>query len=392
MEEKKIIKKIDFSKMKLPTKLLFLQKLSSSNSQKNLINSKISEYFFSPDKYFERNPRILINKKIDIKKIGQLKVLNQSVRSNLAKSSDFRDKLLTNFNKNSIKDDAKYKKFETIDNERLKSIFNSYKISKKIIHKGNILMNNSLNNNNIPMQLSLDLDSQNRILNKKTKYEKKNRQMSKYLSRKLCKNEDCLLINNIQPYCYKKQIINNENSKNPINNNIHSYILKWISSLRIPKEFIGKKESYINVGADNNNPLWSTVVEKYPDSKEISVKSEFNSEKRFDDDIIKNNKFNLIDNDKIKDFENLEKINIKEKNLYNLEYDREMSSNRKKKWYKAFVDNGKMIMYKDVNRIFGNETIYKDYFGRNKNIKSRNILPKSHSMSNIKVKNMYLKY
>ena len=391
MEEKKIIKKIDFSKMKLPTKLLFLQKLSSSNSQKNLINSKISEYFFSPDKYFEQNPRILINKKIDIKKIGQLKVLNQSVRSNLAKSSDFRDKLLTNFNKNSIKDDE-YKKFETIDNERLKSIFNSYKISKKKIPKGNILMNNSLNNNNIPMQLSLDLDSQNRILNKKTKYEKKNRQMSKYLSRKLCKNEDCLLINNIQPYCYKKQIINNENSKNPINNNIQSYILKWISSLRIPKEFIGKKESYINVGADNNNPLWSTVVEKYPDSKEISVKSEFNSEKRFDDDIIKNNKFNLIDNDKIKDFENLEKINIKGKNLYNLEYDREMSSNRKKIWYKAFVDNGKMIMYKDVNRIFGNETIYKDYFGRNKNIKSRNILPKSHSMSNIKVKNMYLKY
>ena len=392
MEEKKIIKKIDFSKMKLPTKLLFLQKLSSSNSQKNLINSKISEYFFSPDKYFEQNPRILINKKIDIKKIGQLKVLNQSVRSNLAKSSDFRDKLLTNFNKNSIKDDAEYKKFETIDNERLKSIFNSYKISKKKIPKGNILMNNSLNNNNIPMQLSLDLDSQNRILNKKTKYEKKNRQMSKYLSRKLCKNEDCLLINNIQPYCYKKQIINNENSKNPINNNIHSYILKWISSLRIPKEFIGKKESYINVGAENNNPLWSTVVEKYPDSKEISVKSEFNSEKRFDDDIIKNNKFNLIDNDKIKDFENLEKINIKGKNLYNLEYDREMSSNRKKIWYKAFVDNGKMIMYKDVNRIFGNETIYKDYFGRNKNIKSRNILPKSHSMNNIKVKNMYLKY
>ena len=392
MEEKKIIKKIDFSKMKLPTKLLFLQKLSSSNSQKNLINSKISEYFFSPDKYFEQNPRILINKKIDIKKIGQLKVLNQSVRSNLAKSSDFRDKLLTIFNKNSIKDDAEYKKFETIDNERLKSIFNSYKISKKKIPKGNILMNNSLNNNNIPMQLSLDLDSQNRILNKKTKYEKKNRQMSKYLSRKLCKNEDCLLINNIQPYCYKKQIINNENSKNPINNNIQSYILKWISSLRIPKEFIGKKESYINVGADNNNPLWSTVVEKYPDSKEISVKSEFNSEKRFDDDIIKNNKFNLIDNDKIKDFENLEKINIKGKNLYNLEYDREMSSNRKKIWYKAFVDNGKMIMYKDVNRIFGNETIYKDYFGRNKNIKSRNILPKSHSMNNIKVKNMYLKY
>ena len=391
MEEKKIIKKIDFSKMKLPTKLLFLQKLSSSNSQKNLINSKISEYFFSPDKYFEQNPRILINKKIDIKKIGQLKVLNQSVRSNLAKSSDFRDKLLTNFNKNSIKDDE-YKKFETIDNERLKSIFNSYKISKKKIPKGNILMNNSLNNNNIPMQLSLDLDSQNRILNKKTKYEKKNRQMSKYLSRKLCKNEDCLLINNIQPYCYKKQIINNENSKNPINNNIQSYILKWISSLRIPNEFIGKKESYINVGADNNNPLWSTVVEKYPDSKEISVKSEFNSEKRFDDDIIKNNKFNLIDNDKIKDFENLEKINIKGKNLYNLEYDREMSGNRKKIWYKAFVDNGKMIMYKDVNRIFGNETIYKDYFGRNKNIKSGNILPKSHSMNNIKVKNMHLKY
>ena len=27
----------------------------------------------------------------------------------------------------------------------------------------------------------------------------------------------------------------------------------------------------------------------------------------------------------------------------------------------VFVDNGKVILYKDVNDIFGNETIYKNY-------------------------------
>ena len=47
----------------------------------------------------------------------------------------------------------------------------------------------------------------------------------------------------------------------------------------------------------------------------------------------------------------------------------------------ANIDNGKIIMYKDVNNIFGYETIYKNYIGRNKKNNKTNIFPKSKSTS-----------
>ena len=59
--------------------------------------------------------------------------------------------------------------------------------------------------------------------------------------------------------------------------------------------------------------------------------------------------------------ESLDTIEISGKKLYDLEYEREMSSNNSKILHKVFVDNGKVIMYKDVNNIFGHETIYKNY-------------------------------
>ena len=43
-----------------------------------------------------------------------------------------------------------------------------------------------------------------------------------------------------------------------------------------------------------------------------------------------------------------------------------MSSNCNRILHKSFVDNGKVIMYKDVNNLFGHKTIYKNYSGRNK--------------------------
>ena len=82
--------------------------------------------------------------------------------------------------------------------------------------------------------------------------------------------------------------------------------------------------------------------------------------------------------------ENLDQISIRGENLYDLEYNREMNSDCRKIIHKSFIDNGKVIMYKDVNNIFGYETIYKNYFGRNKRSFYNRILLNSQSMKNLR--------
>ena len=380
MEGKKINKKKEHPKIKIPTRLLFLQKLNSSNSQKHLINTKISDFFNLPEKYFDSKSRILINKKINIKNIESL---GQRMKKNISKSIEHRERI-TNFNRNTTKEEPILKNIETINNEQLKDIFNSYKIKKKLMPKQNLL-NHNLSEKGIPKQLSIDLDNQSRKLIQNDSAEKKSRQMSKYLSRKINNKEKYLLFNSIQAYSNKKRVLESENSKN---SNYQSYIFKWISSLRKPKNFIGKKASYINIGY-NNNPLWSTSIERSPDKKEIQVKSSFNFEETNNKELITTDKLNVIENDRIKD---LEQINVKGEKLYDFEYNREMSNNNKKIWHKSFIDNGKVIMYKDVNDIFGYETIFKNYNGRNKKNKNNIFLPKYNSVKDIKTDNINLLY
>ena len=380
MEGKKINKKKEHPKIKIPTRLLFLQKLNSSNSQKHLINTKISDFFNLPEKYFDSKSRILINKKINIKNIESLGL---RMKKNISKSIEHRERI-TNFNRNTTKEEPILKNIETINNEQLKDIFNSYKIKKKLMPKQNLL-NHNLSEKGIPKQLSIDLDNQSRKLIQNDSAEKKSRQMSKYLSRKINNKEKYLLFNSIQAYSNKKRVLESENSKN---SNYQSYIFKWISSLRKPKNFIGKKASYINIGY-NNNPLWSTSIERSPDKKEIQVKSSFNFEETNNKELITTDKLNVIENDRIKD---LEQINVKGEKLYDFEYNREMSNNNKKIWHKSFIDNGKVIMYKDVNDIFGYETIFKNYNGRNKKNKNNIFLPKYNSVKDIKTDNINLLY
>lgn len=380
MEGKKINKKKEHPKIKIPTRLLFLQKLNSSNSQKHLINTKISDFFNLPEKYFDSKSRILINKKINIKNIESLGL---RMKKNISKSIEHRERI-TNFNRNTTKEEPILKNIETINNEQLKDIFNSYKIKKKLMPKQNLL-NHNLSEKGIPKQLSIDLDNQSRKLIQNDSAEKKSRQMSKYLSRKINNKEKYLLFNSIQAYSNKKRVLESENSKN---SNYQSYIFKWISSLRKPKNFIGKKASYINIGY-NNNPLWSTSIERSPDKKEIQVKSSFNFEETNNKELITTDKLNMIENDRIKD---LEQINVKGEKLYDFEYNREMSNNNKKIWHKSFIDNGKVIMYKDVNDIFGYETIFKNYNGRNKKNQNNIFLPKYNSVKDIKTDNINLLY
>ena len=59
-------------------------------------------------------------------------------------------------------------------------------------------------------------------------------------------------------------------------------------------------------------------------------------------------------------------------NLFDVEYKREMSTKGRKILYKAFVENGKLILNQDINTVFGEQTLYKNYENKNKNNYSTN--------------------
>ena len=214
----------------------------------------------------------------------------------------------------------------------------------------------------MPRQISMNLINQNRQLLNKNIRDRKAKNISKYLSRKLHKNESDLLINGVHLYRFKKEILDNDedekNNKKKITEQSSSF--RWISSLRRYNNFYGRKESYLNVGSENN-PLWSIVVERYPVMKEISVKAGYNLNSKNFRDFKKRRNLSSLNYEKLENFENLDKVNIKGKKLFNVEYNREMSNNNNKILHKVFVDNGKVILYKDVNNLFGHKTIYKDY-------------------------------
>ena len=411
MEEKINLKQIDTPKYNKHPHSLLLRKLSSSTTNKNVIKSEISEYFNSPDKFFNPNSNIVINRKINLKKIIHIEENKPSAHKTFGRRDSFRSnknntsKLSYLKGKNSIynkfssddKDDHSLgKNFELIDKERLRSIFISFKnASKNIIKKNkNTSINEEKTNSkndlekkdkkeeNIPKQLSLDLGIQKRHLLKKKNLDKKSHETSKYLSLKLHKNENDLLFNSVHLYRFKKEILGKEDTKEFDKVNNQSCLFKWTSSLRRPKNFYGKRESYINVGGENN-PLWSIVVEKYPITKEVSVQSGYNLDNKDFKDFIRKRNNDSKSNEKIKKVEDLDEIGIDGRSLYDLEYNREMSGNKRKILHNVFIENGKAILYRDVNKIFGHETIYKNYCGRNP-IRNKKIgLYKSNQSANI---------
>ena len=411
MEEKINLKQLETPKYNKHPHSLLLRKLSSSTTNKNVIKSEISEYFNSPDKFFNPNSNIVINRKINLKKIIHIEENKPSAHKTFGRRDSFRSnknntsKLSYLKEKNSIynkfssddKDDhSQGKNFELIDKERLRSIFISFKNASKNIIKKN--KNNSINEEktnskndlekkdkeeeNIPKQLSLDLGIQKRHLLKKKNLDKKSHETSKYLSLKLHKNENDLLFNSVHLYRFKKEILGKEDTKEFDKVNNQSCLFKWTSSLRRPKNFYGKRESYINVGGENN-PLWSIVVEKYPITKEVSVQSGYNLDNKDFKDFIRKRNNDSKSNEKIKKVEDLDEIGIDGRSLYDLEYNREMSGNKRKILHNVFIENGKAILYRDVNKIFGHETIYKNYCGRNP-IRNKKIgLYKSNQSANI---------
>ena len=198
---------------------LIIKKIEEEEKYKNHIKTEIDEYFNSPDKYFDKNSPIAINKTINLKDINVFKKQqthrlnnkksNKAIISNFPNMTPIKKKSFIpsilgtssgNINSNNIPEHSQ--RYEIIDNEKLKNIFESYKNinSKKSFIKEYNLDSDS---KNIPLDISKSLSVQKKRLKTNRNDLNNLREMSGVLSKRLNKKKNDLLINSIDSYRYK---------------------------------------------------------------------------------------------------------------------------------------------------------------------------------------------
>ena len=375
-------------------RILSVRKMNRDEKNNKEINKEIESYFFCPEKYFQKNSPVTIGKKIDLIDMNDPSLRrSQKLRTEKKTIKNFLNN--TRYNNlsilyrndhsilnNSIRSNVKGKEnqnnhkkvlgkpsyFEIIDNLKLKLIFNSFKKHYKSQSNLDELFDVDYNNDKkyssmeVPSNVKLCLLKQNKNLNLQKLSEKKREKISKFISKKINKPQNDLLLNRVDSFRYKKEFINAIENNRPLGDKFGKY--KWNISLRRPKNFKGVRDSYINIRHEGYNPFWSVVVEKMPKQKELCLKPGYVLNNNEINELQKQNEHVKSANNSLcyKSVGNLEDLSIEGKNLYNVEYKREiLDSNRKKILHKVFVDNGKAISSTEINSLYGNDTFYKNY-------------------------------
>ena len=196
--------------------------------------------------------------------MGPVSIYEENELAKLRRST-FHNTRLSNSSIIAIKKEEKQKNpaFETIDDTKLKMIFQQY---EDIF---NAYKDKSEYMDNIPEEIGNKLKNQENSLLTHSLEEKNFNEMAKYLSRRTKKNEDELLVNKFYKIGENKQIFANSEKHKPLNEKYAAH--SWELSLRRPKNFKGTRFSYINLG-DNYNPIWQLVRETVPDPVETISK------------------------------------------------------------------------------------------------------------------------
>ena len=346
-------------------KTLVIHKLTLEDENLEEITEKINKNLFRATNYFSPDNPVVVGKRIKIDEMKQIFSPRKSETKKKAKpgikktltsvNTSMRSDLNKPSNNHLSNKDLMNIKFEKISHQQLKGLFDSFK-------DNSIKQSFSINNTkeeNLPLNLSRSLTEQTKNLNIRLNSEKKISNLSKFISKKVNKKEKDLLMNRIDVYKLKKEIYNDIENSKPINERYGQY--KWVMSLRRPEHFKGERESYINIGNDNN-PFWALVKEKFPIERSITLKPGYDMNSKDYLDFKKNQFLPHSSSNLIKKVEGVDTLSINGENLYNLEYRREVNNGTKNKiLHKIFMDNGRMILDKDINEEFGNETIYKSY-------------------------------
>ena len=396
-----------------PLHSFLVRKLNQKEKTSYIINKEIDECLNLPEKFFSPNSKVTIGKKIKLKNMKIIglekpalkKSTFQCKRMSLYRKSfnfsnnlnigetNLRHSISSTFfsNKEKLQQQVNNDKYEVINNEQLKKIFNKYKTcknnsldnNKKIFFKkingkidNNNTLNDNINNNNnssininkskmsrnkeMPLDIAQSLIFQNNKLNIRNNLDNKIKNISRNISKLLNKDEKELLINKVDDFTFKKELLNEIDFNKPIDEKYGVY--KWNISLRRPKNFEGQRNTYINLTRDQN-PFWGIVVEKNPKIKEYKIKPGCLKKNKAFFEKFKKTHFPLVNPKDYKNLENLDELYIKGENLYNIEYDREINNNKGKKLlHKTFVDkNGKVILKTEINNVFGEMTFYENY-------------------------------
>lgn len=128
--------------------------------------------------------------------------------------------------------------------------------------------------NELPNAIKEGLNAQEKTLGLNQLESNNITKLSKYLSRRTNQNEKELLINNLDAYRLKRQVIET------IASNIPDYIKygvnNWSISLRRPENFSGVRETFINVGTEKR-PFWTKIFERNPKENSCSWKPRLDS-------------------------------------------------------------------------------------------------------------------
>lgn len=303
-----------------PKKTYLVSKLSDEDQL-----FQIKNCFEEPEKYLKMHPKMIVGKIIkgprldDEQKIIPYSVVGPSHlfedskyanRHNSLKYSTKSSHILlptNNFNRKTIEDKNQKKiNFESIDENKLKSIYSSFNNLK-------VLNENKINEfmKRLPGEVNKLLNSQQKILVEKNSLDNKDRQMSKYLSRRVKKTEDELLINNIDSYRIKKEIGDFIENKKSYDEKYGSY--NWMISLRRAKNFNGNRVAYVNYG-DNNNPTWLGIRETSSKQTELVRKPNSFGKKEYKK--LKNNRYLLDQTENLINFNDLENLSDLEVNIF----------------------------------------------------------------------------
>ena len=346
----------------------YIRKANESDNSEGKINKQIETFFYSPDTYFSSASPVRLGKKPEItdisidrkstKNVNKKNIFNTSYYSRqfsaLTRRSKDRDR-----DKDKDKNGPQYDttKFEIIDNKKLGSIFKSFR--ERINSEKSNSSDKYNNYNNLPANISLQLnDQQKKILEQKYK-NKQNKYLLNYISKKIHTNKKDLLMNKVDNYLYKKEIINKIENNNSFDETKDRFI--WTTSLRNSDKLKGVRRTLVNMNTDKN-PFWGFLVEKSPNYQQTSLRPGIDLKiKNLRNFVEKAKASSEVNKNNINNIKNLDDINIKGEDLFNIEYKREMSSKKKKILHKAFVENGKIVLNNDINNVFGKETFYKNY-------------------------------
>ena len=351
----------------------YVRKANERDNSEGKINKQIETFFYSPDTYFSAASPVRLGKKPEITDISlDLKSTKNVIsKKNVLNTSSFSRQIsaLTRISKDRDRERDKAgpkfdtEKFEIIDNKRLDSIFSSYR--KKINSKKSNSSYKYDNYNDLPTNISLQLNDQQKIILGQRNKNRQNMYILNYLSKKTNTKEKDLLMNKVDNYLYKKAIINKIENNSSFDEAKDRFI--WTTSLRNSDKLKGIRRTLVNMNTDKL-PFWGFLVEKSPNYQQTSLRPGIDLKTRNLANFVEKAKASSeVNKNNINSIKNLDDINIKGEDLFYLEYKREMSSKKKKILHKAFVENGKIVLNNDINKVFGKETFYKNYDNNDSN-------------------------